>query len=113
MAEFGEEPLGVAGKPDDRELITGVRIFQNNPNPFKSGTLISYQLPANGQVKITVYNIAGQKVQTLFDGVISAGTHTVRWNGRDQDGAMAASGVYLYRLQAEGKSLVGKMTLLR
>ncbi len=91
----------------------GLVTVQNYPNPFSSFTTIRYQLPADAQVSLTVYNVLGQKVAHLVNGQISAGKHAVRFDATDRVG-----GIYLYRLQttdAEGKpiELSGKMVIMK
>ncbi|MBI5806542.1 M28 family peptidase [candidate division TA06 bacterium] len=113
MAEFGEVPLGVVGKPDNRERISDFRLFQNSPNPFSQQTNISYQLPKNGMVKLNIYNIAGQLVKTLVNSEQQAGSYTVKWNGRDDNGLQASNGVYVCKLEAAGIKGTKKMLLLR
>ena len=81
---------------------------QNYPNPFNATTTLRYAVPASGQVRLTVYNIVGQKVATLVDAPQSAGYHTISWNGTN-----LASGVYVYQLQANGQTLTHKMLLLK
>jgi hypothetical protein len=74
-------------------------IEQNYPNPFNPSTEICYALPAESQVSLKIYNVLGQVIATLIDGVESAGFKSVRW-----DGSGAASGVYLLRIEAAGTS---------
>ena len=85
----------------------------NYPNPFNSETLIRFALPAQAEVKLAVYSLAGQQVAVLAAGSREAGTYTLRWDGRDDQGHALASGVYLYRLQAGGTSALRKLLLLR
>jgi len=113
MAEFGEEPLGVAGKPENLEKIKELRLFQNSPNPFKNQTAINYQLPKTGQVKLNIYNIAGQLVKTLVNNIQSGGSYNVKWDGRDERGIQASNGVYVYKLEVAGIKGTKKMLLLR
>ncbi len=92
---------------------------QNYPNPFNPTTEIQYALPAPSSVQLIVYNLLGQEVARLANGVEAAGTHSVRWDGRDRAGHSVASGIYLYRLHAVGLagggtfSSVHKMVVLR
>lgn len=85
-----------------------VSLLGNYPNPFNPTTDISFSLPAASHVKLEVYNIMGQKVATVIDRFMEAGTHTVKW-----DGSKAASGVYLYRLEAGEFTETRKMMLLK
>lgn len=86
----------------------------NYPNPFNSGTVIRFDLPAQSNVELGLYNLAGQKVTTLVQGMRPAGAYTVRWDGRDANGRDLASGVYLYQLRTEdGHVESRKLALLR
>ncbi len=89
------------------------QLAQNYPNPFNPNTMISFSLPHGGPVELAVYNMAGQRVVTLVDGIRHAGSHEVVWNGRDDDGNAMASGVYLYRLQAAASVQVKSLLLIR
>ncbi|MCD6531892.1 T9SS type A sorting domain-containing protein, partial [bacterium] len=88
-------------------------LYQNMPNPFNPVTDIKFDLPEKAKVRLEVYNMLGQKIRTLVDGELEPGTHTVRWDGKDQMGRDAASGVYFYKLTADGKTFTRKMMLLR
>jgi hypothetical protein len=88
-------------------------LFQNYPNPFNPQTIIEYVLPKNTYVRLTLYNILGQKVKTLIDEYQSAGHRTKLWDGRDDKGNEVASGIYFYRLDAGGFTQVKKMLLLK
>ena len=83
-----------------QELPNSYSISQNYPNPFNLSTTIRYTLPARSQVTISIYNVMGQKVNTIIDETKSAGSHTVYWDGTDKAGKVVSSGVYFYRLQA-------------
>lgn len=80
---------------------------QNYPNPFNPATVIPYTLAAAGPVRLTVYDLLGRAVRRLVDAPgQEAGSHTALWDGRDDSGAMLASGVFLYTLEtATGKSV--------
>jgi predicted lipoprotein with Yx(FWY)xxD motif len=88
-------------------------LFQNAPNPFNPTTTIAFYLPERSHVRIDVYDVAGRNVATLLDGTQAAGRHTVTWNGQDDGGRAAASGVYFYRMRAEKFEQTKKMILLR
>ena len=83
-------------------------LFPNTPNPFRSYTTLSYDLPVAADVRLTVYTITGQKVATLVDARQPAGPHQVRFRGEG-----LSSGIYLYRLQAGLSSQVRKMIVVR
>ncbi len=83
-------------------------LSQNYPNPFNPATTINYSLQEAGAVTISVYNVMGQRVATLVDEQKSAGQHNVRWNASG-----VSSGMYYYRLEANGQSITRKMTLIK
>ena len=112
LEEFGE-PLGVAGKPEIREQITNVRLFQNSPNPFRQQTNIKYQMPKAGPVKLQVYNIAGQLVRTLVNGEQQSGSYTIKWDRHDNNDRLVSAGVYIYHLSAGDKTQSRKMIVLK
>ena len=86
---------------------------QNYPNPFNGTTAIRFDLPTPQQVRLAVYNLAGQKVVELVRGTRRAGSYALAWDGRDQNGRLLASGVYLYRLEAGDQVRVRKLLLLQ
>jgi len=83
------------------------------PNPFNRTTAIGYQLAKPGRVSLKVYNTLGQLVRVLEDGEKKAGHHQVVWDGRDENGQLAANGIYLYRLESGDFGQTKKMTLIR
>ena len=97
------------------------RLAQNYPNPFNAGTQISYSVPTAGPVVLDIFNIHGQRVAALDQGLRAAGRHTVFWTGFDAGAQPLASGVYFYRLRLPGETQEGgeverqtrKMLLLR
>ena len=90
------------------EIPTDFSLEQNYPNPFNPTTAIEFSLTRTGPVTLTVYDLLGQKVQTLLDRVQPAGRHSVRFSG-----AGLASDTYLYVLQTEKERAVRMMTLLK
>jgi len=89
------------------------KLYQNYPNPFNPTTHIEYQLPEEAMVTLKVYNIKGQEVKTLVDEHKEAGYHAVTWNGLDNNGTSATSGIYYYRLVTGTHVEIKKMVLLR
>ncbi len=90
------------------ELPRSFVLNQNYPNPFNPGTTIEFSLPERSQAKLEVYNILGQKVQTLADEELSTGVHKVVFNAEE-----LSSGIYFYRLTSETTVLTRKMTLVK
>jgi len=94
-------------KPDDYAL------FQNYPNPFNGSTSVYFYLPGSAHVKITLYNAIGSQMRVLTNSIFQAGLHSVLWDGTTSDGRIAATGIYLYRIEATGFRDVKKMLLLQ
>ncbi len=87
-----------AGQSGASAIPAAFQLEQNYPNPFNPSTMISFALPAAGQVTVNVYNQAGQLVRTLVEQAMAAGRHQIRWNGRNQSGKTVAAGFYLYQI---------------
>jgi hypothetical protein len=86
----------------------------NAPNPFNPSTRISYEVPQTSRIGLTIFNLLGQEVVVLVDGVQAVGRYTVDWHGANTQGHSVASGVYLYRLTSEtGFTETKRMTLLK
>lgn len=98
---------------DDPGLPTQFRLAQNYPNPFNPSTVISYTLSENSAAALEIFNLLGEKVRTLVREQQPAGSYTVQWDGKNDAGEVAPSGIYLYRLQAGGRVETRKMLLLR
>jgi len=90
------------------EMPSEIELLQNYPNPFNPTTSIRYNLPVQTQVRIEVYNLMGQRIATLVNGVESAGFHTVNF-----DASALSSGLYIYRLQAGEFIQTRKMMLVK
>ena len=88
-------------------------LLPNSPNPFGNQTSLKFALPASGHARLVVYDIAGRRVADLVDRSMDAGVHSVTWDGRDASGTMVASGVYLARLEAGGKTMTREMVRLK
>ena len=89
-------------------LPTGYELTQNHPNPFNPSTTINYSVPADGHVRLSVFNSVGQQIATLVDGPRQAGTYAV-----SVDAADLSTGIYFYRFEAGGQVLMRKMALLK
>jgi hypothetical protein len=94
-------------------IPTQYTLEQNYPNPFNPTTQISFSLPNTERVTLTIYNLIGQKIRTLVDGTMSAGSHVVTWNGKDTRGVQMPSGVYFYRLESSGFNAARRMLMLK
>lgn len=112
--------------PVDEDLLIGVEavssadnipeeytLEQNYPNPFNPATAIRFTMPKAGAVTLKIYNMLGQEVKTLINNEIAAGTYEANWDGDTNFGNKAASGVYIYKLEAGNFKAARKMLLLK
>jgi hypothetical protein len=86
---------------------------QNHPNPFNPTTTISFTVPAQGPVTLSIYDVAGKRIRMLVDGVVPAGVTKMEWDGTDDNGGAVGSGVYFYRLTTERGTVAKKMIVLK
>ncbi|HOC95392.1 MAG TPA: T9SS type A sorting domain-containing protein [Candidatus Cloacimonadota bacterium] len=85
----------------------------NFPNPFNPTTTISFIASRAGTAKLSVFNIKGQRVNMLYNGLFSKGHHSIVWNGLDERGATVSSGLYFVRVEMNGTSQTHKMVLMK
>lgn len=88
-------------------------LSQNYPNPFNANTQIRFALPKAGNARLDIYNVLGQKVGTLFNEFMNAGSKTVNWDGRADNGVTVPSGVYFYQLVSQEFRQTKKMLLIK
>ena len=84
-----------------------------HPNPFNPSTELSLFLPEAGRLRLTLHDIGGRRVATLIDEILPAGARRLSWDGRDDDGRVLPSGVYLARAAASGSETALKLMLLK
>lgn len=94
-------------------LPTTFALDQNYPNPFNPSTVISFQLPRQGNVEIKIYDAVGKEVKTLIKEFRDAGKYNIMWNGDDNYGRKVSSGIYFYAITADNFSQTKKMVLMR
>ena len=99
-----------SGDSRGRSMISRdrIRLYQSYPDPFNAATEMRYYLPTEADVRLEVYNLLGQKVQTLLNEQQLDGEHSVTWNASG-----FASGIYFYKLKVGGETLSKRMTLLK
>ena len=93
-------------------LPEGPLLQPNAPNPFNSGTVLSWFQLQPGEARLEVFTVTGQRVAVLHEGAEKAGLHRLYWDGRSDQGHPLASGVYVYRLVTAEGSWTRKLTLL-
>jgi len=105
--------IGGVSEVGDTVLPARMSLSGAVPNPFNPMTHVTFSLPEAGEVSLRIYDVSGRLVRDLVSGPRSAGLHRERWDGRDQAGLDAASGVYFARLFAGGDTQMKSMLLLR
>ncbi|MBS1494460.1 MAG: T9SS type A sorting domain-containing protein [Bacteroidetes bacterium] len=101
-------PTITTGVGNNGSLVTDYSLSQNYPNPFNPTTNIRYSIPKDGNVTFKVYDMLGNEIGTYVDGIQQAGTYSVVF-----DGANLSSGIYYYKLEANGFSETKKMMLVK
>jgi hypothetical protein len=109
----------ITGLDGEGEIVAATlpatfELHQNFPNPFNPTTTIRFSVPQTARVKIAIFNNLGQEVRRLTDNPYPAGVYEVSWDGRDDSGNPAASGMYFYTMRVADKfSDVKKMLILK
>lgn len=104
MVGIEEKPVSLPGE---------MTLYPNAPNPFNPITVIAFKLEKTATIELSIYDIMGNKVSTLFSGTVGAGIHRAVWNGMDDRNNPMPSGVYLYKLSSSAGSLTRKMMLVK
>jgi ELWxxDGT repeat protein len=109
----GQEPWAVSGLPkmmagNELPVPSGLELEQNYPNPFNPSTTIAFGLPQSSHARLRVYDAHGRIVATLVEGDLPAGRHEVAF-----DASSLPSGMYMYRLDADGRTRMNKMSLVK
>jgi hypothetical protein len=94
-------------------IIPFARLDQNFPNPFNPVTAIEFYISHDDVVQLSIYNIKGQKVKDIASGKMSAGRHTLTWEGVDSSGKPVSSGIYFYKLTTNQGTEIRRMALIK
>lgn len=107
--------LGVAVGEDGRALGGALQlsVSQARPNPFTGETRFTVSLDGNARLEVGIYDIGGRRIARLFRGTKGPGLHVFAWDGRREDGTGAGEGIYFYRVASPGRTVTGKVALLR
>ncbi len=105
---------GRGGTPvDDGDAPSVMAISGIHPNPFNPSTEIAFVLPSAGAVRLDIYDAKGSLVRRLVDGTLPSGSHAVAWDGNDDAGRRAASGVFVAKMRSGGHDVMHKMVMLK
>jgi hypothetical protein len=97
----------------EEEELPGTQVISCYPNPFNPEVSILFNLDKTGSTDLSIFNLRGQKIATLYNGILAEGNHIYTWDGRNDQGEEQSNGVYFYRLQANGVFKSGKMLMLK
>jgi hypothetical protein len=115
LAEYGDfaigTPVGTTGVVP--VVVSSTFLRMSGPNPFRASAAIAYGLRQSCHVRIAIYSVSGQRVRTLVDGDQPAGNGSARWDGRGDAGNVVPSGLYMARMDADGKQMRMRLCLLR
>ena len=98
---------------NDPVVPAEISLHQNYPNPFNPSTTINLSLNKEQMVTLEIYNIKGEKVKQLVNSQLSAGQHSITWDGRDDAGKQISSGIYFYRMITKDYSATKRMIMLK
>jgi hypothetical protein len=108
--QYAPDPTSI----EDSDSPVPVNDLENSfPNPFNPSTTISFSLAEKGQVSLQIFDVSGRLVKTLIQRELSAGEHSLRWDGTGRDGEEVTSGVYFCRMKAGGYTATRRLVLLR
>jgi len=88
-------------------------LHQNYPNPFNPSTAIRFELKDNSLVNISIYDLLGKRVKKLLEDELVSGTHEIIWDGRNELGIKAPSGIYIFQMESKGLRKTHKGLLLK
>ncbi|MBS3742209.1 MAG: T9SS type A sorting domain-containing protein, partial [Candidatus Cloacimonetes bacterium] len=106
------DPITVSSKGNIDSDIDQLTLYPSRPNPFKNSTSISYNISQDSHVKITIYNILGQRVKTLVNETLNFGSHSHNWNGTDDRNRPLQNGIYFYKIETDKHSETQKLLKL-
>jgi len=113
LAQYGGVS-GVAIDDENENVAQEFSLEQNYPNPFNPATTINYTISKADNVKLSVYNVLGQKIRTLVNNTsMNSGKYSVQWHGMNDAGQSVANGIYFYKLQVGNQVSMKKMMFLK
>ncbi|NWG28084.1 MAG: T9SS type A sorting domain-containing protein [Ignavibacteriaceae bacterium] len=113
LDSIGFVPDSTVDVKDEKISVDDFKIIGNYPNPFNPSTTIVFTLPKTEKIVISIYNVLGEEILKLADREFISGKNEVTWNGIDQNGSVAESGIYFYTIKFEDQIQTGKMVLTK
>ena len=114
-AYYGETPLtsGDITVHEVSAVPVDYVLSQNYPNPFNPSTQIEYSVPESGHMTVAIYDVSGRLIQTLVNGFVESGYHSIVWDGRDSAGHTVSAGLYIYSLKGDHVAITRKMVMMK
>lgn len=97
----------------ESNLPTKFVLHQNYPNPFNAVTSINYEIPRVSDTRMAIFNLRGEEIRMLQEGPLQPGRYAIKWDGRNSEGEMVSSGLYIYCLTTPNSRLTQKMVLMK
>jgi hypothetical protein len=102
------------GSVKQNEIIPkNINLYQNYPNPFNTETQIKYTVRIASNIRLSIYNIMGNEIKILSDGLKLQGDYTVKWDGTDKNNNKVTTGVYFLILKSDKYALCNKLLLIK
>jgi len=98
---------------NEKSSLFSFDLYSNYPNPFNPVTTIRFSLDVKQKINLNIFDAQGRLIRRLIEAEVNPGFHSVQWDGKNQKGLPAASGVYFYQLWGDKNKVVKKMQLLR
>ncbi|MBU1701403.1 MAG: T9SS type A sorting domain-containing protein [Candidatus Eisenbacteria bacterium] len=111
--EFSGIAMGVEDSTGLGAVARAILMLQNYPNPFTPSTTIEYEIPAEADVTVRIFDVKGAQVRELVRETQGGGRHRVAWDGTDANRARVASGMYFYSVESGGQNLTRRLILVR
>ena len=111
--DFGQFSGDMVSLDFDNKPPSSFALHPNYPNPFNPSTIISYSIPENADVMLSVYDMRGRMINSLVNKHQAAGRYLVEWNATDDYGSNVGAGVYIYQLRSGNKTFSQKMVLMK
>lgn len=105
--------VNVMDEIDDSSTINSIELLGNYPNPFNPKTFISFNLIKSSHVTLEIFNLKGQKINTLVDETLAKGKHKIEWTGKDEAGDSMSSGMYFYKMKNGRYTSTKKLILIK
>ncbi len=113
LGDLNNELTPTAIDDEDNAVPETFNLAQNYPNPFNPETTIEFSLPRSAKVTMTIYNVLGHKVRTLTNSEFQAGSHSIKWDARDNNGNITSAGLYFYQMKVDNHVEMKKMILMK